>query len=77
MGSTPGSQGQPKIWATLPAHCQFPPEQLSEEGQGLLPPVRAQQGRERGAEMIEGGRRQRNKGFDMRNSDGEVLQPLG
>ena len=56
MGSIPGSQGQPKIGATLPAHCQFPPGQLSEEGQGLLPPVRTQQGRERGAEVIEGGR---------------------
>ena len=32
---------------------------------------------EREAEVIEGGRRQRNKGFDMRNLDGEILQPLG
>lgn len=32
---------------------------------------------EREAEVIEGGRRQRNKGFDIRNLDGEILQPLG
>ena len=39
LGPTPGSQGQHKTGATLPARCKFPPGQLSQEGpgEGLLP----------------------------------------
>lgn len=46
-------------------------------------PVRAWQGRKRGTEAMgrvgweAAGRRQRNEGFDLRNSDGGVLQLLG
>lgn len=57
MGPTPGSQGQHKTGATLPARCKSPPGQLSEEGpgEGLLPQSQLSRD-ERGADVREGGR---------------------